>query len=202
MREAERRRATVVGGVTIQDPPIARALFSDVRWSWIWLLVRFYVGYEWLAAGLEKAQSPVWVGSQAGTAITGFVKGALAKTGGDHPDVQGWYAWFLQNAVLPYAAAWSWLITIGEITVGIALLIGLFTGIAAFVGLFMNVNYLLAGTVSSNPFLFILAALLVLAWKTAGWVGFDRWVLPALGTPWSPGPLKPEESRKRREARR
>jgi len=29
--------------------------------------------------------------------------------------------------------------------------------------------------------------LLVLVWKTAGWWGLDRLVLPALGTPWSPG---------------
>ncbi len=28
----------------IEDPPIARALFSEVRWSWIWLILRVYVG--------------------------------------------------------------------------------------------------------------------------------------------------------------
>jgi thiosulfate dehydrogenase [quinone] large subunit len=51
----------------------------------------------------------------------------------------------------------------------------------------MNMNYLLSGTVSSNPILLAIAILLVLAWKTAGWWGLDRWVLPALGTPWRPG---------------
>jgi thiosulfate dehydrogenase [quinone] large subunit len=73
--------------------------------------------------------------------------------------------------------------------VGIALILGVFTGIAAFSGSFMSVNYLLAGTVSTNPILFALATWLVLAWKTAGWWGLDRWVLPALGTPWAPGPV-------------
>ena len=69
-------------------------------------------------------------------------------------------------------------------------------GIAGFFGGFMNVNYLLAGTVSTNPPLFVFATWLVLAWKTAGWIGLDRWVLPALGTPWHRGPLtlKEEES--------
>jgi thiosulfate dehydrogenase (quinone) large subunit len=33
----------------------------------------------------------------------------------------------------------------------------------------------------------VIATWLVLAWKTAGWIGFDRWILPALGTPWRPG---------------
>jgi len=29
----------------------------------------------------------------------------------------------------------------------------------------------------------------VLAWRNAGWIGLDRWLLPALGTPWTPGRL-------------
>jgi thiosulfate dehydrogenase [quinone] large subunit len=51
----------------------------------------------------------------------------------------------------------------------------------------MNMNYLLAGTVSTNPLLLVIAIRLSLAWKTAGWWGVDRWLLPALGTPWAPG---------------
>ena len=173
--------------IRLEDPPIAQALFGEVRWAWLWLLLRLYLGWEWLSAGWGKLTSPVWTGSQAGTAITGFVKGALSKTGGDHPDVQPWYAWFLNHVVLPYPVFWSYLITAGEVLVGIALILGLFTGIAAFFGSFMNMNYLLAGTVSSNPILFAIATFLVLAWKTAGWWGLDRWVLPKLGTPWQPG---------------
>ena len=173
--------------IRLEDPPIAQALFGEVRWAWLWLLLRLYLGWEWLSAGWGKLTSPAWTGSQTGTAITGFVKGALSKTGGDHPDVQPWYAWFLNHVVLPYPVFWSYLITAGEVLVGIALILGLFTGIAAFFGSFMNMNYLLAGTVSSNPILFAIATFLVLAWKTAGWWGLDRWVLPKLGTPWQPG---------------
>ncbi len=173
----------------LRDPPIARALFSDVRWAWIWLILRLYMGWEWFQAGWEKLDAAHWTGGKAGAAITGFVGGALKKTAGQHPDVQGWYAWFLQNAVQPYPVLWSYLVVWGEILVGIALILGAFTGIAAFFGSFMNVNYLLAGTVSVNPILFVIATWLVLAWKTAGWWGVDRWLLPALGTPWAPGKL-------------
>jgi len=70
---------------------------------------------------------------------------------------------------------------------GIALILGALTGIAAFFGIIMNANYLLAGTVSSNPVLIILGTLLMLAWRNAGWIGLDRILLPALGTPWQPG---------------
>jgi thiosulfate dehydrogenase [quinone] large subunit len=173
--------------VTIEDAPVEKVLFNDTRLSWLWLIVRLYAGYEWLTAGYEKLISPAWTGAHAGTALTGFIKGALAKVGGAHPDVQSWYAAFLQNAVLPNASFWSYIVAIGETLVGLALIFGFFTGIAAFFGAFMNMNYLLAGTVSTNPILFLLAMFLVLAWKTAGWIGLDRWLLPALGTPWRPG---------------
>lgn len=173
----------------LNDPPAARLLFGDVRLAWIWLILRLYVGYEWVIAGWGKLNSDVWVGSKAGAALTGFVTGALTKTTGQHPDVQAWYAWFLQNAVLPNARIFSYVVSYGETLVGIALILGLFTGIAAFFGSFMNVNYLLAGAVSTNPILFVIATWLVLAWKTAGWWGLDRWVLPALGTPWRPGKI-------------
>jgi thiosulfate dehydrogenase [quinone] large subunit len=170
----------------IEDPPLARALFSDVRWSWIWVLLRVYVGWTWLSEGIEKAQTPAWIGANAGTFLTTWITKALAKTQGPYPDVQGWYGSFLATIVLPHAAFWSYTVTFGEIFVGIALILGLFTGIAAFFGTTMNASYLLAGTVSINPILFAFGSLLVLAWKTAGWWGLDRYVLQHLGTPWRP----------------
>jgi thiosulfate dehydrogenase [quinone] large subunit len=173
----------------LEDPPIAQALFGDVRWAWIWLILRLYVGWKWLSAGWGKLHNPAWTGSKAGSAIAGFVSHALTETGGAHPNVEGWYSWFLQHAVLTYPAAWSYLVSCGELLVGVALIVGIFTGIAAFFGSFMNMNYLLAGTVSVNPILFVGAILLMLAWKTAGWWGLDRWLLPALGTPWRPGQI-------------
>ena len=171
----------------LEDPIIAQRLFSEVRWAWIWIPLRLYAGWQWLSAGWNKLGNPVWTGDDAGVAVTGFVQGALQKTSGAHPDVQGWYAWFLENLVLPNAAFWSQLVVWGEILVGVALLLGVFVGLAAFFGGFMNMNYLLSGTVSTNPMLLAVAILLILAWKTAGWWGLDRWLLEALGTPWRPG---------------
>jgi thiosulfate dehydrogenase [quinone] large subunit len=50
-------------------------------------------------------------------------------------------------------------------------------------------NYLFAGAVSVNPLMFLGQLVLVLAWRTAGWLGLDRWLLPLLGTPWQRGNL-------------
>ena len=173
--------------VEIPEPKLSRFLFADTRFAWFWLIARLYVGWQWLHAGWEKAQNPVWAGGQAGTAIKGFLMGALAKFSGPHPDVSGWYAAFIQNFALNHTVFFSYLVTYGEIAVGLGLILGLFTGIAAFFGTFMNLNYLFAGTVSINPLLLLIQLFLVLAWRIAGWYGLDRYLLPALGTPWQPG---------------
>jgi thiosulfate dehydrogenase [quinone] large subunit len=61
----------------------------------------------------------------------------------------------------------------------------MFTGIAAFAGSFMNWNFIMAGAASTNGLMLALAIFLILAWKVAGWIGLDRWLLTLLGTPWS-----------------
>lgn len=173
--------------IEFSEPPFARFLFADTRIAWFWLIVRLYVGYEWLMAGWAKFNNPAWVGPEAGTAVKGFLMGALAKTTGEHPNVSAWYGWFIENMALHHTTFISHLITFGEIAVGVGLIVGLFTGIAAFFGTFMNLNFMFAGTVSTNPLLALLSLLLILAWRVAGWYGLDRYVLPALGTPWQKG---------------
>lgn len=167
------------------EPAISRFFLGSVGSSVLWFVVRMDVGAQWLLAGWEKVGSPAW--GTSGKAITGFVAGALAQTGGPHPSVQGWYAWFLQHIVLPNAGLFSFLITWGEVAVGLGVLLGVLTGIAAGFGVLMNLNYLLAGTVSINPVLGMFGLFLVVSWRVCGWIGFDRWLLPALGLPWKPG---------------
>jgi thiosulfate dehydrogenase [quinone] large subunit len=106
----------------IPEPNVARLLFADTRLAPVWLVVRVYLGYLWLVAGWEKLVDPsgVWVGSKAGAAVAGFAQGAIQQTGGEHPQVTGWYAFFLKNVVVPNAALFSCLVTFGEILVGLA----------------------------------------------------------------------------------
>lgn len=169
--------------ILVPENPISSFLFNDTRSGWIWLLIRLYVGYTWLTAGWKKVTSPAWTGENSGAALNGFVNGALGKAEAGK-DVTGWYAWFLENTVLPNAKIFSFMVAYGELLIGIGLILGLFTGLAAFFGGLMNASFLFAGTLSTNPLLFILATWLVLAWKVAGWYGLDRWALPYLGTPW------------------
>src|SRR3954465_15675182 len=57
----------------------------------LWLAIRIFVAYEFISAGLEKWESGKWLGAGTGGAIAGFLKGALTKSTGAHPEVQPWY---------------------------------------------------------------------------------------------------------------
>ncbi|MDO8521490.1 MAG: DoxX family membrane protein [bacterium] len=162
-------------------------LFTHPNSQWLWLIVRVYLGWTWLHAGYEKLVNPtgVWVGEKAGTAIAGFVTGALGKTAeglalagksAAHPDVTVWYGWFLENCVGTAPVLWAYLITFGEIAAGLGLIFGVLASVAAAGALVMNFSFLLAGTVSVNPVLALLTIPLLLAHKVAGNIGVEKFV--------------------------
>jgi thiosulfate dehydrogenase [quinone] large subunit len=173
----------------IPEPNLTRFLFADTRTAPLWIVVRVYLGYLWLTSGWGKVTEGGWIGASAGGGVEGFAQGAVQQTTGEHPQVTQWYAWFLETLVMPNAALFSYLVTFGEILVGLALILGLFTGIAAFFGAFMNASFIFAGTAGANPLMFILAILVIFAWRVAGYWGLDRWALPAIGVPGYPGTL-------------
>ena len=173
------------GNVLIQDPPIAQFLFSNTKASIIWLIVRLYVAWDFWEAGWHKLNDPAWMGPE-GTGIIGFwTRAAGVGANGQPVIVYGWYRAFIQFLIDSNAAPWfSKLITFGELAVALGLLVGALVGVAAFFGALMNMSFLMAGTVSTNPVLFFAGILLLLAWKNAGYLGIDRYLLPLLGTPW------------------
>src|SRR4051794_4137785 len=159
-----------------------------------WLMVRLYIGYEWLTGGIEKVfgeGNAVWVGNKAGTAVAGFLKGAIAKSalapGFDpiktpHPVVQYWYAALAQNVFLPNAALFSYLMAFGELFVGIALIVGLFTRFSAVVSVVMALALFLAGATSTLPQLLTFGLAIALVGTTAGRFGLDYFARPVEAT--------------------
>ena len=114
----------------------------------------------------------------------------------------GWYAAFLRWISSDGAGILAPLIAIAEFTFGIALILGVVTGIFAFLAGLLTMSFGLAGVAGVNPVFFVFEVLLILAWRNAGYIGLDRWVLPAVGTPWEPGPVLrrirlPERERER-----
>jgi thiosulfate dehydrogenase [quinone] large subunit len=174
----------------VPEPAFARLLVADTRLAPLWLLLRVVAGYAWLQSGYAKLADPAgaWVGDRAGDAVRDLAAGALAADAGS-VGRGGWYAGLLREVVLPHAAAAAYVVTVGEILAGIALIVGLCTGLAAFAGGVLSASPLLAGALAPHPLLLVAAAGLVLAWRVAGYYGLDRWALPLLGVPGEPGAL-------------
>jgi thiosulfate dehydrogenase [quinone] large subunit len=189
------------------EPRPAKWLFTSSQAGILWLVLRVWVGYQWLHAGWEKVigysggtfswkfgmTDESWLRTTAG--LKGFVGFALQGAGGEHAAVNyGWYASFLRWL----GDSGSWLapvIAIGEVMIGIGLIFGILTGISAFFGVVLNTSFGLAGVAGVNPLFTIVEIFLILAWRNAGYYGVDRYLLPALGTPWQPGTLFRKEKK-------
>lgn len=185
-------------GKIIEDPPLARLLFSDTRFAVIWAVVRVLLGLSWIDAASHKLGSPAWM--ETGEALKGFWANAVqVPAQGRPPIAYDWYRSFIQGLLDSGSYVWfAKLIAVGELLVGVALIIGAFVGIAAFFGAFMNWNFIMAGAASTNGLLGIAAILLMLAWKTAGYYGADYYLLRYLGTPWqAKSPPGGEDERER-----
>jgi thiosulfate dehydrogenase (quinone) large subunit len=167
------------------------ALLSPKFTGILWLIARVWLGYDWLTAGIGKVfgeKSVKWVGEDAGAAVTGFLNGAIAKSplAADYvagtspaPTVQVWYAEMVQNYFLPNALLFSYLVAWGELLVGLALILGIFTRFSAFMGVIMNMSFLLAGTLSTNPQMLFVGMFIALAGGiAAGYYGLDYFARP------------------------
>jgi thiosulfate dehydrogenase [quinone] large subunit len=138
-------------------------------------LVRLYVGYEWMTAGWHKI-----TGAKAFDA-GGFLKGAIAKPvleSGTQDSVYPNFVSFLQHFALPNVKLFNAIVPWGELLVGVGLILGALTTTAVFFAMMMNFSYMLAGTVSSNPWLVLLSIFIIAAGANAGKFGVDYYVLP------------------------
>ena len=172
----------------LDNPHWVNALFSSTSWAWLWLMVRVWLGMAWIEAGWHKTYEAAWT---SGMAVKGYWEFVTAIPEQGRPlIVYDWYRDFLEFLLrMELHGVFGVLVAWGEVLVGIALVGGAFTGIAAFFGAVMNWSFMLAGTASTNPVLGIVSIGVIVAWKTAGWWGADRIILPLVGAPWSRGTL-------------
>jgi thiosulfate dehydrogenase (quinone) large subunit len=183
----KRKGGKTMSRINIEEPRFARLVFGDPRFGWLWLPLRLYLGWSWWEAGWHKFVDPKWMGT--GEALLEFWTRGLKMT--PKPVIAfDWYRSFIEFLANSGAHTWfSKLIVFGELAVALGLILGAFTGLAAFFGGLMNWSFIMAGSASTNGLLFAIATWLALAWRNAGWIGLDRWLLPAVGTPWKAGRL-------------
>jgi thiosulfate dehydrogenase [quinone] large subunit len=152
--------------VEVEGPAFARYLFSNTRAGLFWLPIRIFLGLSWFEAGFHKFQGPGWL--DGGASLRGFWMGAVSIPDQGRPPISyDWYRDFINVLLNGHHEGWfAYVITFGEMAVGIGLIVGALTA------------------ASSNPVLFTGAVGLMLAWRVAGYYGVDRYLLPMLGTPW------------------
>ncbi|MGC4192592.1 MAG: DoxX family membrane protein [Thermomicrobiales bacterium] len=173
------------GSHVFDDPMSWKLLQNSPSYALLWLPLRLFVGLAWLASGESKLRGTGWM--DGGSALQGFWQNAVAVPESGRPAITfGWYRSFLQFLLDHESYTWfAKAIAVGEFMVGLGLVLGAFTGIAAFFGATLNFNFQLAGSASTNPVLFALAVAMILGWKVAGFWGLDRMLMRHVGTPWT-----------------
>lgn len=167
-------------------PSVVEKLFTSTRYAGFWFVVRLWLGLQWFDAGWHKVTGSGWMWWDHGTSIKAFWERVIVVPATGKPTITfDWYREFLLLLLNNGSAEWfGSLIALGETAIGLGLILGAFTGIAAFFGVVMNANFMLAGTTSTNPVLGFIGGTVLFAYRVAGHWGLDRWILSVLGTPW------------------
>ncbi|WP_188991702.1 DoxX family protein [Paenibacillus nasutitermitis] len=153
---------------------IMKFLRENIYAAVLMLLLRLYVGWEWLYAGYHKLAN--------GFDAKGYLTGAVAKPVADQTGevIYPTFTAFLKHFALPNVKLFNFMIPLGEALIGIGLILGALTAAAAFFGLLMNFMFLFAGTISTNPWLVLLGGLIMIAGANGGRLGIDYYAKPYL----------------------
>lgn len=139
---------------------------SNKMMAGLLVILRIYIGSKWLTAGWGKITSG------------GFEAGGFIQMATENPTVPRWWAAFLQTVALPNQELFSFLVMWGELLVGGALILGIFTNFAALMGVTMNLSFLFSGGGLFDAQMAVLTVFLVISGANAGRFGLDKWVLP------------------------
>jgi thiosulfate dehydrogenase (quinone) large subunit len=132
-----------------------------------WTAMRVWLGIMWIQAGVAKlwgAENPGFL-HHHGAGVAGFAAhGSAAYT---------WWASFLHSFVVPNAGWIGVLVAVAEFVIGIALVLGIFTPMAALGSLALLFTYVMSGTASVCAFYALFAIVILATWRTSSWIGVD-----------------------------
>jgi thiosulfate dehydrogenase [quinone] large subunit len=133
------------------------------------VILRLWIGYYLLQQGIRKYLRGFahrdWVGTQIGNVADIHL----------YP----WYKSFLTHVVVPNQELFGYLVMMGEILVGLCLVLGLLTRFSAVVGLFMLINYFLGpgmargGSSLAQQQTFIVALVVIFLTNAGRTLGLD-----------------------------
>ncbi len=129
--------------------------------------LRCWLGVMWIEAGAAKlwgAENPGFL-HNSGAAVAGFAAHGVPA--------YSWWGSFLHSFVVPNASWIAILVAVSEYAIGLALIAGLFTRVAAVGSLALLFTYVMSGTASVIGFYALCAIVLLVFWRTSSWIGVD-----------------------------
>jgi thiosulfate dehydrogenase [quinone] large subunit len=134
-----------------------------------WTAMRIWLGVMWIDAGTAK----LW-----GAESAAFLHGAGVKGFASHGVVAySWWGTFLHGFVVPNAGWIGVLVAVSEFAIGIALVLGFLTPIAALGSLALLFTYVMSGTASVCALYALFAIVILATWRTSSWLGVDGFVV-------------------------
>jgi thiosulfate dehydrogenase [quinone] large subunit len=97
-----------------------------------------------------------------------------ASPGSFEATVAMWQASYLEHFAIPMVMPIAWIVTIGELIIGVALLLGVTTRINAAFGLFMLLNFAAGGYYNATIPPLVTISILLIVLPTGHWFGLDR----------------------------
>ncbi|GGA48822.1 DoxX family membrane protein [Paenibacillus physcomitrellae] len=128
-------------------------------------LLRVVFGLMWFKSGYAKISG-------------GFGVESLVPVVAANADSPVWYKHFFAQVVGPYANVFDLVIPIGELLIGVGLVLGLLAVPAIVMSVFVNVNYILADMIFTYPAEIMLAVILLVGHKFSTAVSIERWLYP------------------------
>jgi thiosulfate dehydrogenase [quinone] large subunit len=131
-----------------------------------WTAMRVWLGAMWIQAGSAK----LW-----GAEAAGFLHGGSGVAGfaAHGTPAYSWWGSFLHGFVVPNAGWIGVLVAVSEFAIGVALVAGLFTRLAALGSLALLFTYVMSGTASVCAFYALFAIMILVMWRTSSWIGAD-----------------------------
>jgi thiosulfate dehydrogenase [quinone] large subunit len=147
--------------------PVWEGLKNSKLAALAWTAMRVWLGVMWIQAGSAKlwgAESAAFLHNN-GAGVAGFAAHGTPA--------YSWWGSFLHGFVVPNAGALGILIAVCEFAIGVALVAGLFTRFAALGSLALLFTYVMSGTASVCAFYALFAIVILVMWRTSGWIGAD-----------------------------
>ena len=128
------------------------------------LILRVLFAVFWLAAGANKIVKQ-WL-------TTDTLQQAFFQRLTELPP-DSFAVWYLETLAIPWYLLIAWFVTVAEIYIGIALLLGLTTRWAGGLSLFILLNFAIGGYYDASLLPFFFLSLIFMSYPSGQWLGLD-----------------------------